>query len=170
MNIINKLCACTFITRTRDIGSYLALSRSSFRSELEYWRSKLAMLLTVQVAASLGRLVVPWSIIELNDEGTTFAQLFQMIQAGSFEIIQMNDDLKRSTLSGTFVGAARDALVTINNSYAVLRVCSQFGYYVKFTVDVGKETPVTPPAINAFAIMAAAQRRLQLGNNGLPFP
>ena len=128
------------------------------------------MLLTVQVAASLGWPIVPWSIIELNDESTTFAQLFQVIQASSFEIIQMNDDLKRSTLFGTFVGAVRDALMTINNSHAVLRVCSQFGYYVKFTVDISEETPVTPPAVNTFAVMAAAQRRFQLGNNGLSFP
>jgi len=35
------------------------------------------MLLTVQVVASLGRPLVPWSIIELNDEDITFAQLFQ---------------------------------------------------------------------------------------------
>ena len=38
------------------------------------------MLLTVEVVASLGRPLVPWSVIELNelnDEDITFAQLFQ---------------------------------------------------------------------------------------------
>ena len=127
------------------------------------------MLLTVQVVASLGRLIVPWSI---NDKNTTFAQLFQMIQAGSFDIIQMNDDLKRSTSSSMFVGAARDALMTISNSHVAWRVCLQFGYRVKFTVDASntEEIPVTPPAVNAFGIMAAAQRQLQQGNNSLPFP
>jgi len=34
------------------------------------------MLLTVQVVASLGQPLVPWSIIDLNDEDITFAQLF----------------------------------------------------------------------------------------------
>jgi len=35
------------------------------------------MLLTVEVVASLGRPLVPWSVIELNDEDITLAQLFQ---------------------------------------------------------------------------------------------
>ena len=39
-------------------------------------------------------------------------------------------------MSGTFVSAARDSLMTIGNSHVVLRVCSQFGYCVKFTVDI----------------------------------
>ena len=68
------------------VGGYLALPFQTVQ------RSTIAMLLTVQVVASLGRPIVPWSIIELNDENTTFDQLFQMIQAGSFDIIQMNDE------------------------------------------------------------------------------
>ena len=47
----------------------------------------------------------------------------------------MNGDLKRAHLSCTFVGAAKDALMIIGNSHVVLRVCSQFGNYVKFSVD-----------------------------------
>ena len=73
------------------------------------------MLLTVQVVASLGRPLVPWSIIELNDEEVTFTVLFERIQAGSFDIIEVSDDLKRAQLSRTFVGSKRDALMTIGN-------------------------------------------------------
>lgn len=48
----------------------------------------------------------------------------------------------------------------------------QFGNYIRFSVDLSQEdsecSPITLP--NAFSIMAASQRRLQLGDNGLPFP
>ena len=83
------------------------------------------MLLTVQVVASLGRPLVPWSIIELNDEEVTFIQLFEKIQAGSFDIIEVSDDsMKRAQVSRIFVGSNRDALMTIGNDHVVLRVCS----------------------------------------------
>jgi len=64
------------------------------------------MLLTVQVqvAASLSRPLVPWSIIELNDEDITFAQLFQRIQAGFFGVIVVSNDVMRAQISCTFVG------------------------------------------------------------------
>ena len=62
------------------------------------------MLLTVQVVASLGRPLVPWSIIELNDEDITFAQLFQRIQAGSFGVIVVSNDVMRAQISRTFLG------------------------------------------------------------------
>ena len=59
----------------------------------------------------------------------------------------MTEDLKSGRLSHTFVGATRDVLV-----------CSQFGNYMKFTVDVSnEETAVTAPAVNAFAVMTAAR-------------
>ena len=45
----------------RDVGSYLALTFQTGQ------QSTIAMLLTIQVVASLGWLIVPWSIIELND-------------------------------------------------------------------------------------------------------
>ena len=140
-------------------------------SILRQARGQFLLLLTVQVVASLGRPLVPWSIIELNDEEVTFTVLFERIQAGSFDIIEVSDDLKRAQLSRTFVGSKRDALMTIGNDHIVLRVCSQFGNYLKFAVDISVSPPnPTATAVNAFAVMAAAQRRQQLGDNGLPFP
>jgi len=62
------------------------------------------MLLAVQVVASLGQPLVPWSIIELNDEDILFAQLFQRIQAGSFGVIIVSNDVMRAQISRTFVG------------------------------------------------------------------
>ena len=92
------------------------------------------MFLTVQIVASLGRPLVPWSIVELNDEAITFAQLFEKIQAGSFDIIDVSDDLKRAKISRTFVGSKRDTLMNIGNDHVVLTVCSQFGNFVRWTV------------------------------------
>ena len=48
--------------------------------------------------------LVPWSIIELNDEEITFAQLFQRIRAGSFGVIVVSNDVMRAQISYTFVG------------------------------------------------------------------
>ena len=112
------------------------------------------MLLTVQVVASLGRPLVPWSIIELNDEEVTFTQLFEKVQAGSLDIIQVSDDLKRAQVSRTLVESNRDALTTIGNNHVILRVCSQLDNYVKFVVDISV-SPLTT-AVNAFVVMAAA--------------
>ena len=59
-----------------------------------------------------------------------------------------------------------------SNAQLVLDVCREFGKYMWFSVErVDEELP--PPVMatmDAFAVMAAAQKCLQLGNNDLPFP
>ena len=70
-----------------------------------------------------------------------------------------------------FVGNKPDALIVSGSDQCVMAVCSQFGIYVKFSVKLPEEEvalPVSRP--NAFSIMIVAQRRVQLGDNGLPNP
>ena len=129
------------------------------------------MFVSIQVTASLGRPIVQWSILEVNKDSMTFADLFQAIKAGRFEVISMSDELKKTKLSKTFVGTKTDGLMATSSSQT-LRVCSQFGNYIRFSVDLEEEDSVGLHAAtlpNAFVIMAASQRRLQLGDTGLPF-
>ena len=62
------------------------------------------MYLSVQVSESLGRLIVPWTIIEFLEEGLLFGDLLSCIKAGRFSVIEVSDDLKRAKLLKTFVG------------------------------------------------------------------
>lgn len=123
------------------------------------------MFLSVQVTACLGRPIARWSILQVNDDE---ASLFEAIQAGRFDMIPVSKDLKNAKLSQTFVGSKTDTLMVVSSSQSV-SVCSQFGNYVRFSVDIPSQqsVPVTLP--NAFAIMTASQRRLQMGDNGLHF-
>ena len=83
----------------------------------------------------------------------------------------MCDDLKRAVLLRTFVGAKMETLMVASSGQSVLRVCAQFGNYVKFVVELLELKDPEPVLLpNAFAIVKASQRRLQLGDNGLPFP
>ena len=101
----------------------------------------------------------------------TISHLFQAIKAGRFEVIAMSDELKKSKLARTFVGAMANGLMAISSNQT-LKVCMQFGNYVRFSVDLPQEDPKGSPATlqNAFTIMAASQRCFQLGDNDLPFP
>ena len=51
------------------------------------------MLLSVNVSACLGSSIVPWSILEVNDEEYTFNELFTGKQASRFESVSVPDDL-----------------------------------------------------------------------------
>ena len=129
------------------------------------------MYLSVQVSESLGRLIVPWTIIEFLEEGLSFGDLLSCIKAGRFSVVEVSDDLKQAKLSKTFVGNKPDALIVSGSDQCVMAVCSQFGIYVKFSVELPEEevdVPISRP--NAFSVMIAAQRRVQSGDNGLPNP
>ena len=83
----------------------------------------------------------------------------------------MSDNLKQAKLSKTFVGNKPDALIVSGSDQCIMGVCSQFGIYVKFSVELPEEevdVPISRP--NAFSVMIAAQRRVQSGDNGLPNP
>ena len=69
------------------------------------------MFISVQVTASLGRPIVQWSILEINNNCLTFANLFEAKKAGRFEVISMSEDLTKSKLTKTFVGAKTDGLM-----------------------------------------------------------
>ena len=111
------------------------------------------MYLSVQVSETLGRLIVPWTIIEFHEEGLSFGDLLSSIKAGHFSVIEVSDDLKRAKLLKTF-GNKPDALIVSGSDQCVIAVCSQFGIYVKFSVELPKEeTPVLvsrPKAIILF--------------------
>ena len=46
------------------------------------------MYLSVQVSESLGRLIVPWTIIEFLEEGLSFGDLLSCIKAGVFQSLK----------------------------------------------------------------------------------
>ena len=132
------------------------------------------MLLSVTISVSLGRSLLPWTIIEMNDNAFTFEALFTCIQGGRFDAVTITDDLKRARLVRSLVGQQRDELMATSNGLSVLEVCREFGKFVQFSVELSSQQtsagaePMLVP--NAFAVMTAAQRRLQVGDNGLPFP
>ena len=110
------------------------------------------MLLSVLVAMNLCRPLVPWTIVEVNGEDQTFFTLFEKLQAGCFDAVEVCDDLKRAVLLRTFVGAKMETLMVASSGQSVLRVCAQFGNYVKFVVklpELKDPEPVLLP--NAFA-------------------
>ena len=130
-----------------------------------------ARVLSVLIKASVGRALVPWSIVEVNEQEDSFEKLFSNIQAGCFDSVTVSDDLKNATLQQSFVGNKTDALMVTSNRQSVLNVCSEFGKYVKLSVELSCDRPEPIPLLaNAFAVMNASQRRLQIGDNGLPFP
>ena len=114
------------------------------------------MFICVQVMASLGRPIVQWSILEINEDCLTF--MFEAIKASHFEVISITEELKKSNLTETFVGTKTDGLMAMSNNQ-MLTVCSQFGSYVRISVDLPQENPVDVPVIlpNYFSIMAASQ-------------
>ena len=130
------------------------------------------MYVSVLVTPGLGRPLVPWTIIQVSDEQRTFEGFFQSLQAGRLDV-PVTDDLKKAKLIRTSVGAKADTpLMVTSVSQTVCGVCGQFGNYIKFIVEVSDEPEPGQPDMlpNAFSIMMASQRRLQLGDNGLPFP
>ena len=99
-------------------------------------RPALSMLLSVLITASVGRALVPWSIVEVNGQEDSFEKLFSNIQAGCFDSVTVSDDLKNATLQRSFVGNKTDALMVTSNRQSVLNVCSEFGKYVKLSVEL----------------------------------
>ena len=99
-----------------------------------------SIFISVQVTAALGRPIVQWSILEINEDSLTFSNLFEAIHAGRFEVISMSEELKKSKLTKTFVGTKADGLMA-TSSNQTLRVCTQFGNYVRFSVDLQQEDP-----------------------------
>ena len=71
------------------------------------------MLLSITISASLGRSLLPWTIIEVNEETYTFESLFTSIQAGRFYAVMMSDDLKSAKLVRSLVGLKRDELMVM---------------------------------------------------------
>ena len=47
------------------------------------------MLLSVLVALNLGRPLVPWTIVEVNGEDQTFLTLFEKLQVGCFDAVEV---------------------------------------------------------------------------------
>ena len=128
------------------------------------------MYISCQITVNFGRPIVPWSIIELHHEGSTFQKLFKEVKAGYFDVIPVSDELKRAKLLSTYVGVKKEALIKTSSSQCVISVCLQFGNFVKLCAELSEETQQdTMPLSNAFSVMIAAQRRLELGDNGLPF-
>ena len=74
------------------------------------------------------------------------------LQVGCFDAVEVCDDLKIAVLLRTFVGAKTETLMVVSSGQSVLRVCAQFGNYVKFVVklpELKDPEPVLLP--NAFA-------------------
>ena len=83
----------------------------------------------------------------------------------------MNDELKHATLSQVLIGSDKDKLMVTSASQSVFNICEEFGKYVRFVVETGEQAaPLQSlsPTNNVFAVMIAAQRQIQQGDNGVP--
>ena len=94
------------------------------------------MLLSITVSASLGRSLLPWTIVEVNEDDYTFETLFTNIQGGRFDAVTISDELKTARLLRSLVGHKRDELMVISNGLSVLGVCREFGKFVRFSVEL----------------------------------
>ena len=63
----------------------------------------------VQVTIVLGRVIVPWTIVDFHEENVTFSEFFSCIKAGQYHN-EVTEELKRARLLKTFVGNKIDAL------------------------------------------------------------
>ena len=70
-----------------------------------------------------------------------------------------------------FVGADKENLMQTSSTQSVMGVCESFGKYIKFTVDIDEAAGASSrmPVLNAFAVITAAQKQLQVGDSGVPF-
>ena len=85
------------------------------------------------MSESLGRLIVPWTMIEFLEEGLSFGDLLSCIKASHFSVIEVSDDIKRAKLLKTFVGNKRnkpDALIVSGSDQCIIAVCSQFSIII----------------------------------------
>ena len=87
---------CTFA-----IAKLRGTSQTLYKS---FERAKV-MLLSIQNTVSLGRPLVPWSIVKVNEEDYSFQNLFEKVPAGCFKEVQISTDLKNALLLRSFVGA-----------------------------------------------------------------
>ena len=118
------------------------------------------------VSASFGRSLVPWTIIEVNKQSYTFESLFTSMQAGRFDSVVVSEDLKRAELARSLVGSK---LMVTSKGQSVLDVCREFCKFVRFSVELC-DSPTEVVVSNAFTMMTATQKRLQVGGSGVPFP
>ena len=95
------------------------------------------MLLSITISVSLGRSLLPWTIIEVNDDTFTFEALLTSIQGGRFDAVMMiSEDLKSARLLRSLVGQKRMAT---SNRLSVLEVCREFGKFVRFSVELSSQ-------------------------------
>ena len=82
---------------------------------------------------------------------------FFALQAGCFNAVEVSDNLKRAVLLQMFVGAKMETLMVASSGQAVLRVCAQFGNYVKLIVELPELKDPEPVLLpNVFTIMKAS--------------
>ena len=110
-----------------------------------------------------------------SDRRFVVSRYFLRIKAGCYEgIINVRDELRLAVLKVVFVGSSKECLSIVSSSASVHSVCSVFGAFLKFEVEVDKETSTCPISSvpymqpNAFTMLMQAQRALQFANNGLP--
>ena len=137
------------------------------------------MFVSLCVTVSLGRRLVPWTVVDLQREDRTFQTLFTEIKAGKFDCVEVTDELKRATLTQVLVGSDKEKLMITSVSQSVCSVCEEFGKYIRFVVDInnseqpgGVQQPTltlsTGTARKAFSVLITAQRQIQQGDNGVP--
>ena len=117
------------------------------------------MLLSVTVSVRQGRSLLPWTIIEVNEDDYTFETFFTNIQGGRFDAVTVSEDMKSARLLRSLVGQKRDELMITSNGLSVLEVCWEFGKFVRLSVELPSRQPSEPVPLvsNAFAVMNAAQ-------------
>ena len=71
-------------------------------------RSLSIMLLSITIS---GPSLLPWTIIEVNEDTYTFEALFTSIQGGRFNAVTISEDLKSARLLRSLVGQSTAAVV-----------------------------------------------------------
>jgi hypothetical protein len=69
------------------------------------------MLLSITISVSLGPSLLPWTIIEVNEDTYTFEALFTSIQGGRFNAVTISEDLKSARLLRSLVGQSTAAVI-----------------------------------------------------------
>uniref|UniRef100_A0A1X7TET7 Uncharacterized protein n=1 Tax=Amphimedon queenslandica TaxID=400682 RepID=A0A1X7TET7_AMPQE len=79
--------------------------------------------------------IVPWTIIQ-QEEDVSFSALFHHIKSGAVSTITPSTYLTRSSLVKVSVGQSRDVLNVVEMGHSVNGVCSVFGCFIKFEVQM----------------------------------
>jgi len=111
--------------------------------------------------------LVRFGILDIADD-LPFEELFSKIKVGCFEcVVKMTEELRLAIVKGVFVGSSKENLSTVSVTASAVGVCSVFGSFLKYEVEVDKQPSMCPSTHvpsslpdyrpNTFAVLMQAQ-------------